>query len=62
MYTASAGVAITGGIMDGLRADGAARQLVAYGTLYGEFGAAGATIGLFNYVTRDATRRKLFIC
>ena len=60
MYTASAGVAVTGTIMDALRAEGAARQLVQYGTLYGEFGAAGATLGLFNYATRDATKRKLF--
>jgi hypothetical protein len=60
MYTASAGVAVTGTIMDALRTEGAARQLVQYGTLYGEFGAAGATLGLFNYVTRDATKRKLF--
>jgi hypothetical protein len=60
MYTASAGVALTGGILDALRAEGSARQLVQYGLLYSEFGAAGATLGLFNYATRDATKRKLF--
>lgn len=60
-YTIAAGLAASGAVVDGLRAEGGARQLVAYGTLWGEFGAAGATLGLFNYVTRnDGRGRKIF--
>jgi cytochrome b len=63
MYTASAAVTVTGGLMAALRGEqGLGHQIVTYGTFYGEFGAAGATLGLFNYVTRDTTsRRKLFV-
>jgi hypothetical protein len=60
-YTIAAGLAASGAVVDGLRGEEGARQLVAYGALWGEFGAAGATLGLFNYVTRnDGSGRKIF--
>ena len=45
--------------MDSLGALGEARQLVLYGVLWGEFGAIGSMLGLFNYVTRDRGRKQV---
>jgi hypothetical protein len=58
-FTASLAIVASSVLMDGLGAIGETRQLVLYGVLWGEFGIAGAILGLFNYATRDRGRGQL---
>jgi hypothetical protein len=55
----SGGLAFTAVLMDSLGALGEARQLVLYGVLWGEFGAIGGVLGLFNYITRERGRKQI---